>query len=285
MSMERESGARIQVPSRDAIEAADGKAFVAIIGSQEQVDKAAQLIQEVVDAPPVRSGPQVNIAGHKFSDKDALWTHCKQMVEALGDEAQLTGENAFFAFAMLAHHPECTAKMGDGLQAIRWGTNPEFPDTKCFLAMRKDGTEAGFSYRKCIDSAFNNISRRGEKRQREEHTTKFQPGLVVTVSGLPDEVGFRELKEHFGNCGNIKFADCRNGEGSLRFEDAAAAAKAVEVKELAGAAVSVKLLEGEAETEYWGRVHAAQHVANDRSRHGKGGKGKSWGKGKGKRRW
>merc|ERR1719424_344673 len=36
MSMERESGARIQVPSRDAIEAADGKAFVAIIGSQEQ---------------------------------------------------------------------------------------------------------------------------------------------------------------------------------------------------------------------------------------------------------
>ena len=110
-------------------------------------------------------------------------------------------------------------------------------------------------------------------------------GLVVTVSGLPDEVGFRELKERFGSCGNIKYADCRNGEGSLRFEDAAAAAKAVEVKELAGAAVSVKLLEGEAETEYWGRVHAAQQVANDRSRHGKGGKGKSWGKGKGKRRW
>jgi len=143
----------------------------------------------------VTAGPQVNIAGHKFSDKDALWTHCKQMVEELGDEAQLTGENAFFAFAMLAHHPECTAKMGDGLQAIRWGTNPEFPDTKvlclahlvavdiqsvpqCFLAMRKDGTEAGFSYRKCIDSAFNNISRRGEKRQREEHTTKFQPGAL-----------------------------------------------------------------------------------------------------------
>ena len=37
MSIERESGARVQIPSREAIEAADGKAFVAIIGSQEQV--------------------------------------------------------------------------------------------------------------------------------------------------------------------------------------------------------------------------------------------------------
>ena len=34
------------------------------------------------------------------------------------------------------------------------GSNPEFPDTKCFVIERVDGTEVDFSYIKCVANLY-----------------------------------------------------------------------------------------------------------------------------------
>ena len=81
----------------------------------------------------------------------------------------MVGEHAYMAFALLSNHPDCNGKYGCGLKAIRYGVNDKFPDTKCFIAVRMDDTVDGFSYRKCIDAAFENVRQqgRGEKRGRD----------------------------------------------------------------------------------------------------------------------
>ena len=37
---------------------------------------------------------------------------------------------------------------------VKVGSNPEFPDTKCFVIERVDGTEVDFSYIKCVASLY-----------------------------------------------------------------------------------------------------------------------------------
>ena len=37
---------------------------------------------------------------------------------------------------------------------MKVGSNPEFPDTKCFVIERVDGTEVDFSYIKCVASLY-----------------------------------------------------------------------------------------------------------------------------------
>ena len=38
----------------------------------------------------------------------------------------------------------CGLQVGTGVRNIRWGVNASFPDTKCFIVHRADGTEEGF---------------------------------------------------------------------------------------------------------------------------------------------
>lgn len=136
MNIERQSGAKVQMPKRD--EVAAGKARIKLSGARDDIDKAKSMIQAIIDAPAqerprgssVYSGPPANLAGHQFANKDELWEHCHKLVADTEDETELQGEHAFFAFALLANHPGCIEKYGCGLKAIRYGVNKKFPDTK-----------------------------------------------------------------------------------------------------------------------------------------------------------
>ena len=87
-------------------------------------------------------------------------------------------------------------------------------------ALAAPRSETGFSYRKCIDATFEKAVRelRGQKRGRDDWDAgespakrpmvrmETMPGVVVTVEGLKEETTFREVKEFFGACGNVKCA-------------------------------------------------------------------------------
>ena len=95
--------------------------------------------------PQERSAPPVNLAGFTFADRDGLWKHCHSLIEGFTEGEPLSGSDAFFAFALLSAHPARNEKFGNGLTAIKYGVNEEYPDTKCFIAVRADGSESGFS--------------------------------------------------------------------------------------------------------------------------------------------
>ena len=99
------------------------------------------------------------------------------------------------------------------------------------------------------------------------------------MSGLSEGTDFRAVRDIFGVCGTVKYAEVTDGVASIRFEQPQAAEMATQVTEMEGTAVQVSLLTGVEEKAYWERLWASQQAAHDR-----GIKGKGKGKGKGKRR-
>ena len=159
VNMERVSGAKIQTPRRDDGDPNAETKVVTVTGTASQIAKAKEMIMAAVNEPrsdsrlpQERSAPPVNLAGFTFADRDELWKHCHTLIEGFTEGEPLSGSDAFFAFALLSAHPAANEKYGNGLTAIKYGVNEEYPDTKCFIAVRADGSESGFSYRKCIVS-------------------------------------------------------------------------------------------------------------------------------------
>jgi hypothetical protein len=157
VNMERVSGAKIQTPKRDEGDPNAETKLVTVTGNAAQIAKAKEMIMAAVNEPRSdsrisreRSAPPINLAGFTFADRDELWKHCHTLIEGFTEGAALTGSDAFFAFALLSAHPGANEKYGNGLTGIKYGVNEEYPDTKCFIAVRADGSETGFSYRKCI---------------------------------------------------------------------------------------------------------------------------------------
>lgn len=50
----------------------------------------------------------------------------------------------------LTYHPQSNAKIGTEPQEIKIGHNPSYPESRCFILLRKDGSLEDFSYRKCV---------------------------------------------------------------------------------------------------------------------------------------
>jgi hypothetical protein len=155
---------RLQTPKRGEGDPNAATRMVTVRGTAAAVAKAKEMIAEAIKDPPL---PEVNIAGHKFVEPDALWQHCKDLIAKIEEEEALTGGTLLFVFALLSFHPGRYEKYGPGLVGIKYGVNEEWPDTKCFIAVRSDGTEVGFSYRKCIDAVFEGRAR-GAKRNRHQ---------------------------------------------------------------------------------------------------------------------
>jgi predicted RNA-binding protein YlqC (UPF0109 family) len=217
-SIERVSGAKINTP-KDRVTDPSAMAMVKVRGTAEAIEKAKELIAQAIvkprDSNNSTEGPELTIAGYTFAGRDALWKHCHKIIEELEDGANLSGGAEFFVFALMSNHPNANEKYGKGLVAIKYGTNEEFPDTKCFIAVRTDGSEVGFSYRKCIDSLMA-AHQRGNKRGRDDRDDRdtpnkmpkmeFKAGIVSIVDGLGDACDFKQVKECFSACG----ANCLN---------------------------------------------------------------------------
>merc|ERR1712070_1227962 len=160
----------------------------------------------------------------------------------------------------------------------------EFPDTKCFIVVRADESKVGFSWRKCVDEIFKMACK---KRGREEYTRpkeEFVAGLVVNVQGVPEDKGFRDLKDIFNQFGPVRFVGLDRdtpGRAQVRFEQAEGAKACVDgMTDIDGAEVKLSVLSGEEETKFWEALWKQQEESNSKRSRGKG-KGKGY-RGKGK---
>ena len=99
---------------------------------------------------------QHTLGGVTYTTREDVVTYARSLIAegsaveggALSEEAQK------FVTDLLAHHANPAEKTGPGIQSVKVGFNPEFPDTKCFVLVRNDGTEVDFSYLKCIEKIF-----------------------------------------------------------------------------------------------------------------------------------
>lgn len=58
----------------------------------------------------------------------------------------------------LLYHPRSKEKTGVGIEEIKIGFNPEFPQSRCFVVVRKDGSIEDFSYHKCLNGLAGHFS-------------------------------------------------------------------------------------------------------------------------------
>lgn len=58
----------------------------------------------------------------------------------------------------LLYHPRSKEKTGVGIAEIKIGFNPEFPQSRCFVVVRKDGSIEDFSYHKCLSGLAGHFS-------------------------------------------------------------------------------------------------------------------------------
>lgn len=62
----------------------------------------------------------------------------------------LPKEDKSIVMHALLYHPRSQEKIGVGIEEIMIGFNPEFPKSRCFVVVRKDGSIEDFSYHKCL---------------------------------------------------------------------------------------------------------------------------------------
>mmetsp|Transcript_31464 Transcript_31464/g.94135 ORF Transcript_31464/g.94135 Transcript_31464/m.94135 type:complete len:406 (-) Transcript_31464:335-1552(-) len=300
-----ESGANVETPPWDEQKklSAAGKTTIAVSlkGTPDAIAKAKELIRAAIERPRGQHQKQtVVLAGHKFHSPEELRKHCEKVIEGLTEDEPLSGSAAYFMYALLSNHFKADEKCGDGLAAIKYGVNKDFPDTKCFVAVREDDSENSFSYKKCIDAVFVNAREgqreRGMKRERDDmgggggrdghvaksQRTEFTPGLVVVADGVAESADFRGLKDTFGDFGAVRYVEIHDNRAYVRFADTDGAKAAVNAgqTDVEGDPVTMELLEGDNEKSYWERLWASQE--RRAARENGGGRG---GRGRGGRGW
>jgi len=71
-----------------------------------------------------------------------------------GDFEELAGDEAEFIKTLFEYHPRASEKK-DKMTGVAVGVNAEFPDTRCFFVLKEGDVKEDFSYKKCLDTAFN----------------------------------------------------------------------------------------------------------------------------------
>ena len=111
----------------------------------------------------------------------------------------------------------------------------------------------------------------------------FAPNIVAVIDGLGEGADFRSVKDCFSACGDVKYVELQDGKAFVRFADAEAAAMASQVDEVDGTKVTVGLLGGDEEKQYWERLWSRQDAAHERDG-GRGGRGRGGRRGRGRGR-
>ena len=298
---------KVLVPSLD----------LAVIADALKTSTAVEVSEDGTKVRRTKSRWDKMLGGVSFGGRQEMVTYAKGLIEAgkTAPDGELSNEAQAFVLDLLKFHASPAEKEGAGVKAVKVGCNPEFPDTSCFVIVRVDGTEADFSYIKCIgnifpDEPFSGKGGRGGKRkadgeagspggsakkqQTDAGASSAQEGDAKTEAGVSYTKGcivvLKELKEgsdvmavRGGIDGEDKSGGVRFVEivpdmplAYVRFDSAESAATALAKGTEYGA---MTLLEGADEEQYWDKIGAASKGGKG----GKGGKGKGkGGKGKGK---
>lgn len=97
-----------------------------------------------------RNGSQgsYEILGRKFTSLNNLRDHLKLIINRTPDGAQLSAEDSAFVKEVLKVHEDPAKAATEG--EITVDKHPDFPNTRCFFVLSKDGTRQDFSFHKCL---------------------------------------------------------------------------------------------------------------------------------------
>lgn len=97
------------------------------------------------------AGMRIVLGGLTFPNKEAVKRYCRTLVDRARDGDWVADENVAFLRDLLACHPDVEEKLGSGLRGFVVRSAPPFHRNRCFYAVRTDGTEVDFSWKKCVE--------------------------------------------------------------------------------------------------------------------------------------
>lgn len=95
-------------------------------------------------------GYSFTVAGESFDSKRALQQRIKGILHGGDVPRKLADSDFLFMRKLLDRHPNANLKVGAGIRSIEVRQNEVYTQTRCFWALRVDGTETDFSYLECI---------------------------------------------------------------------------------------------------------------------------------------
>jgi len=173
------------------------------------------------------------LAGQKFTSRAEVAETVKRIQESLDKEGggQLGPQDAFLMFHLMLHHPKAVGKMTSPVLSIRYGTYEKFHN-KCFIMVRKDGTEEGVSWSKSLEAIFPRkgssrpvdsaeacagdagapAAQQGLQRNKEQAdmedklsgTGQMRRGCVLDIRGVPGSMCYHRLRDLLGNFGRLR---------------------------------------------------------------------------------
>lgn len=91
------------------------------------------------------------IAGIHYMDINKVKSKSRAILNVKRDGEKLDQADEDFMKEILRHHHRHEEKMKD-FASFEVGPHPEFPKTRCFFVVRKDGSKEDFSVTKCISN-------------------------------------------------------------------------------------------------------------------------------------
>jgi alkylated DNA repair dioxygenase AlkB len=165
---------------------------------------------EAVDASKAdhsQAARTMNLAGHTFNTTAEI-VECVQKIQRKLEENEgssvasgiLEGEDRFLLFHLLLSHPMTAEKLKRPLKAIRYGTCPQFPQTKCFILVFTDGIEEAISWRKCVKelelgASSKNIHKLAPAATKKRKRESSQDEVCEVCEASRVEVGLKLLGE------------------------------------------------------------------------------------------
>lgn len=119
--------------------------------------------------------PTYELAGRKFSSKEAVAQHARSIKDKYKPGTYLEGDELAFMYALLTWHPDAAIKIGAGVKAILIRANPMYGQNEFYL-LRVDGSATEFSYKQCV--------------QPSTPAADFRAACRVAI--MPDIVAFSE---------------------------------------------------------------------------------------------
>lgn len=115
------------------------------LGASQEQDCNGNPTRVMGKRRPITVG-KMEFAAAKFATE-----YVRRLVARYPDNAVANQADTEFLTDLLELHPRCEEKVGCGVRAFKFKTNPEYTNTRTIFIVRTDGSETDFSWTKCID--------------------------------------------------------------------------------------------------------------------------------------
>jgi hypothetical protein len=241
-----------------------------------------------------KEDPPIMLSGKEFKTRDELIGYFRTILHQQNVGYKFNAEEFKYAAELLKEHPRYKEKLlKKPPKELSVGYAMKYKDTKCFNLVNCEGEKDDWSYLKLANLMFPHAA----AGAKNAHKTKFLPGLIVQVIGVPkaegDEVKManEEIKSYFEE--KLRFrVEMVDYDGDpnrcfVRFDNPKTASnvmiKLTEMSpppKLAGVHIKAEVLKGKDESDYWDRLKEkleakkARKAAQRGRGRGRGGRGR-----------